>query len=197
MPQKLTRLQKEVLFGVLLGDGNLQWNENKTTARLRLGQSNYAYCMHLYEIFKPFVATPPKQNKEGVWYFNTLQYPMFRFYAQQFYGKNGIKRVPRLIHRWLTPRAVAYWFMDDGSAKDRNTSTGVRFCTDGFTHQDTKRLAKALSRVYNINTTTSRQRTSLRVYVSGRGTNAFRLRDQILPYIIPEMIYKVPPRWFN
>lgn len=97
--QKLTRLQKEVLFGLLLGDGSLQWNEKKTTCRFRFTQKNYAYIMHVYKIFEEFVGTPPQLNtKTQVWYFNTLQSPVFRFYRQQFYRPDGTKQVPRLIH---------------------------------------------------------------------------------------------------
>jgi hypothetical protein len=196
--EKLTRLQKEILFGILLGDASLQWNENRTTCRLRYTQKNYAYIMHVYEIFKPFVKTPPSLCKQTeVWYFNTIQSPVFRFYRQQFYGKDEIKRIPRLIHRWLTPRTIAYWFMDDGSAKDRKTSSGVRFCTDCFTKDDVRFLAQKLSQVCNTQTSTYKQRDSLRIYVSGKKGNGKIFGEKLLPYIIPEMLYKVPPKWFN
>ena len=196
--KKLTRLQKEVLYGILLGDGSLQWNETKTTCRLRYTQKNYEYIMHVYEIFRDFTETPPKLNKTTkVWYFNTLQFGLFRFYHHQFYNKLGNKRIPRLIHRWLTPRTVAYWFMDDGSAKDRKTSSGVRFCTDCFNNADVKFLAKQLGLCFKVETTTFKQKNKLRISVSGKKDNGKLFGEQILPYIIPEMRYKVPPRWFN
>lgn len=195
---KLTRLQKEVLVGILLGDGSLQWNENKTTCRLRYTQKNYAYIMHIYEIFRPFVTTPPKLNKKThVWYFNTIQSPVFRFYRHQFYTVDGMKRIPRLIHRWLSARSVAYWYMDDGSKKDNNTSTGVRFCTDNFSKEDVKRLAETLAQVYNTKTSTFKQRNTQRIYVSGAKDNGLVFGRKLLPYIIPEMTHKVPQKWFN
>lgn len=194
----LTPLQKEVLYGILLGDGSLQWNETKTTCRLRYTQKNSEYIMHVYEIFRDFTETAPKLNKETqVWYFNTLQFGLFRFYRQQFYDKLGNKRIPPLIHRWLTSRTVAYWFMDDGSAKNRKTSSGVRFCTDCFNPADVKFLAKKLADCFQVETTTFKQRDKLRISVSGKENNGKRFGEKILPYIIPEMRYKVPPRWFN
>ena len=196
--KKLTPLQKEVLYGILLGDASLQWNDTQTTCRLRYTQKNYEYIMHVYAMFRDFTNTPPKLNKKtNVWYFNTLQFGLFRFYRQQFYDHLGNKKIPRLIHRWLTPRAVAYWYMDDGSVKDRNTSSGVRFCTDCFSEADVKFLAKQLALCFQIQTSTFKQRDKLRIYVSGKDGNGKRFGEQILPYIIPEMITKVPPKWFN
>jgi hypothetical protein len=56
------------------------------------------------------------------------------------------KVVPDFIHRLLTPRALAYWYMDDGSVK-RNKDGKIISCvlnTQGFSYHDQKILAQAL-----------------------------------------------------
>lgn len=54
--------QKEILFGGLLGDFNLQTLGKGKTWRLRLLQSYHhkEYLEHLYSIFSPWIKSPPK-----------------------------------------------------------------------------------------------------------------------------------------
>lgn len=196
--KKLTRLQKEVLFGILLGDASLQWNEKKTLCRLRFTQKDKEYCMHIYEIFREFVNTPPQQNKKtGVWYFNSLLSPVFRFYCHQFYTKDGVKKIPRLIHRWLTPRTIAYWYMDDGSVKDMKTSSGVRFCTDCFSKQEVMLLSQIMTCKFGLKTSIFKQRNTHRLYISGTGNTPFIFANLIRPYLLvcQRISQKIPSKW--
>jgi hypothetical protein len=194
----LTRIQKEVLIGTLLGDASLSWNTNKTKARIHFRQKKKAYIDHLYDLFKEFISTPPRQNKiTGIWQCNTRGFAVFRFYKHQFYDENNKKVIPKLIHRWLTPRALAYWYMDDGCQKWPGHSSGVRFCTDCFFHCQVKQLATTLSDLYNVKTSTFHQRKDLRIYISGSGKNAIVFGQHLLPYIHPSMMYKIPVSWFS
>ena len=58
------------------------------------------------------------------------------------------KRVPENIHDLLTPRAVAYWFMDDGYCKlikyKNRTYINYTFSTQSFPLEDQKILVQAL-----------------------------------------------------
>ncbi|GAY58225.1 hypothetical protein CUMW_185430 [Citrus unshiu] len=45
--------------------------------------------------------------------YSTISHPYFCFYADKFWPKGRLV-IPKLIHRWLTPRALAYWFMYGG-----------------------------------------------------------------------------------
>jgi hypothetical protein len=190
------KLQKDILTGILLGDASLSWNRDKTKARLHLRQKNKPYFDHLCEIFGDYITAKPHQNKQtGVWECDTRFFGEFRFWKHQFYDHNNKKKIPRLIHRWLTPRASAYWYMDDGSQKWKGRSSGVRFCTDCFTHQQVKNLALLLTSLYGVQTGTFFQRETLRIYVSGRGKNAVDFGKLLLPFIHPAMMYKIPDQW--
>ncbi len=92
----LSKQQREILVGILLGDANLQTDNGGKTYRLRVLQSKQdkEYLFHLYEVFKKFVKTPPKESiyfdkrtkrHYKRWSFATTQQSCFRLYGQQFY----------------------------------------------------------------------------------------------------------------
>ena len=115
----------------------------------------------------------------------------FRFDGQQFY-KGKKKQVPRMIDRWLTPRGLAYWYMDDGAQKWRGRSLGVRLCTDGFTHDEVRRLAAVLTAKFNLNTSLQKKGGSFRIYISSYSYDI--LRATIYHHLLTSMLYKFPDR---
>lgn len=187
---KLSRTQREVLVGLLLGDGHLETQNGGRTYRLKVEQSgqHQAYVRHLYELFRAWVLTPPQPQKDGKWWFQTVSHGAFRFYAQQFYHE-GRKAVPEIIHRLLKPRGLAYWFMDDGSIKDAH-SRAVVLNTQGFSREDVERLAQVLSETFALEAYLRRQREGYQVVIAGRSLQRFL--ELVEPYLIPEMRYKLP-----
>lgn len=193
----LSEEQREVLIGLLLGDSCLETQNGGQTYRLKVEQSarHQAYVEHLYAIFREWVLGSPRLKQvssrghmsQNVT-FQTISHGAFRFYAQQFYHE-GRKRVPKLIHRWLTPRAMAYWFMDDGSIKSKQ-SKGVIFNTQAFQRKDVERLCLAMSQLFGLKAWPRKQRDGLQIYISGKSFDLFR--SIIEPYVIPEMRYKLP-----
>lgn len=190
---KLTPLQRDVLAGVLLGDAHLETQNRGKTYRLKFEYSakHRAYAEHLYEIFKEWVRTPPQKKvdatHENVW-FQTVSHGAFRFYAHQFY-RGRLKCVPQNIHRFLTKRNIAYWFMDDGSVKSQ-TSKGVILNTQCFERNDVRRLVEVLRSKFELEASERRQREGWQIYVSG--TSYTRFRQIIDPYILDSMRYKIP-----
>jgi len=100
------------------------------------------------------------------------------------------KKVPKLIHKYLTPIAIAYWYMDDGAPKWKKRSLGVRFCTDGFTLSEIDRLSKVLREKYNYKTSLQKKGSSYRIYISSDSYPI--LKNCIYPFLIPSMTYKFP-----
>lgn len=194
---KLTDEQKEILIGLMLGDGCLETQNKGRTFRLKIEQSlnHQAYVRHLYDLFEEWVLTPP-QVKEKVskgsqsqnLAFQTVGHEAFRFFAHQFY-KDGKKTVPKLIHRWLTPKAVAYWFMDDGSIKSKE-SKAVIFNTHCFGSSEIELLIKVLHETYHLQAKLRKQKDGSQIYVSGTSYETFA--ELISPYLIEEMKYKLP-----
>ena len=196
---KLKKFQKEVIVGILLGDAHLETQNGGRTYRLKIEQSekHRDYVWHLYEIFKKWVLTPPQERIKSVdgkkykmWWFNTISCGSFRFYAHQFYS-DGRKCVPKLIHRWLSPRAIAYWFCDDGSMKSRQ-SKGVIFNTQGFQRKDVDRLIAVLIEKYGLLAKKRKQPEGWQIYISGKSYERFI--EIVKPYIFVGMQYKIPPK---
>lgn len=197
---KLTLLQKEVLFGVILGDAHLETQNNRITYRVKFEQSikHKAYIEHLYDVFKNYVKTSPQlklvtyknnQTKSTNIRFATISSSTFTFFGKQFY-KDKKKVIPKLIHRWLTPRALAYWYMDDGSMKSYQ-SKGVLLNTQAFSHAEVQLLCNVLTEKFNLYCWPRKQKkNTYQIYISGKTYET--LRNCIYPFIIPDMQYKFP-----
>jgi hypothetical protein len=206
----LTQEQKDLLAGTLLGDGNLQTETQGRTWRYRaLHKSEHVdYLQHKYEILKEFCTTLPvysevldnRTNKSYKrWNFNTTIQNSFRHYGNIFYTydaqqKKMIKHVPLNIRQLLTPRAIAYWYMDDGSIKWLGHSNAMRICTESFNETDVSRLKNALKDLYDIDTQLT-QKTTENKFVGYRLSineeNSSKFRELIKPYLVDCMRYKV------
>ena len=190
---KLTDIQRDILIGLLLGDAHLETQNRGRTYRVKFeyGAKQALYAEHLYASFKEWILTPPQVKVDAthnnVW-FQTVSHQAFRFYAHQF-TDGGRKCVPRLIHRFLTARSLAYWFMDDGLAKSRE-SKGVIFNTQGFVRNDVERLIDALRSCFGLEAVLRRQKDGNQIYVSGRSFELFR--EIVDPFVIASMRYKIP-----
>lgn len=112
-------------------------------------QLRKAYLEHLYHVFEAKVITPPKlKDSNKLWYFNTIMVDSKKHYESTVTAIFGLtptnstgKRKKYQIHRWLTPKALAYtkWFLDDGSMKSKE-SKAVILNTHSFELSDIKHL---------------------------------------------------------
>lgn len=193
---KLTKKQREIIFGLILGDGHLETQNNGRTYRLKVEQTigHKIYVDWLYENLKEFVQTPPKVKIKITfgkirknYGFSTLSVSSLRFFAHQFY-KEGKKVIPNLIKRWLTPLSMAVWFMDDGQIKSKK-HRALLINTQCFTKKDLQKLQKALKDKFGIETTLKKEPTGWRLYLLSETISRFV--DLIKPYIIPSMCRKL------
>jgi len=193
---KLNKKQREIIVGKTLGDGCLESIYNGRTVKLRIEHSlnQKDYVDWTYQQLQNLVATSPKikiQNIKGKdykkYWFNTLSFGFLRFYYQQFYVDKK-KIVPKLIHKWLTPLALAVWFMDDGSIKSKECK-GKYFNTQGFDNLSIKILQDALKRNFQISTILRKRREGKQIYIPAKEYD--KLKTIIGKYVIPSMKYKL------
>ena len=193
----LSDYQKETLIGLLLGDGCLERSKNSPGARLKVGQSikQNEFVVWLYKIFKGFVQTPPKVKqtqrnaiKHEEMVFNTLTHPCFRSFHEMFY-QNSKKVIPESIDQFLTPTALAVWFMSDGSVKSKE-SRGRILNTQSFIKPEIERLIAILKSKFNLKSSIRTQKDGLQIYISAKSAEALNslLKDKILP----SFYYKLP-----
>jgi len=196
---KLAEEQREILIGLILGDGHLETQNRGRTYRLKIEQSiqHEKYVNWLYKNFKEWVLTPPRRkinydkrfSKSTVsLYFNTISHASFRFYAQQFY-KNRKKVVPKQICRWLTPLSLAVWFMDDGSVKSNRHRSKI-INTQSFTKKEVGLLSVCLEKKFGIKSNLRRQKgKDWQIYLLSETVGKFY--QLVKTYILPCMRYRL------
>lgn len=193
---KLTSIQREILVGLMLGDGHLETRNNERTFRLKVEHSikQKEYADWLYEQFKNMVLTKPQlklQMIQGVmrrkYWFSTISSGALRFYGQQFY-QNKKKVVPKLIGKLTTALSLAIWFMDDGSLKSAKHRARI-INTQCFGEEDLKRLRDMLLKKFHIRTTLRIQPEGKQIYIPADEVEKFIFL--IKPFIVPSMEYKI------
>ncbi|KAG6547395.1 hypothetical protein Mapa_010843 [Marchantia paleacea] len=125
---KLHKNQREVLAGVLLGGARVESHDKNRTYELHFEldpdhQVGALLLKHLYQLFADWSVEGPKERlsddpkrlsqTKKVLSFRTVSHGSFRFFAHQ-YRPDGKPKIPRLIHRWLSPQTLAYWYMYGG-----------------------------------------------------------------------------------
>lgn len=189
----LTSNQREIIVGLLLGDGCLETQNTGRTYRLKVehGASQSKYVDWLYRQFVDWVLTPPQMKdkadqSQNVW-FQTISHPALRFYAQQFYV-NGRRQVPRIIAKLITPLGLAVWFMDDGSLKSKDHRALI-LNTHCFSSADLSLLQKVLLIRFDIEAQFRHQKDGTQLLLTE--PSASRLAEIIQPYLLPEFWYKL------
>lgn len=192
---ELSKKQRELIVGLLLGDGHLE-TANGRTYRLKVEHSikQREYVDWLYQEFKPWVRQKPKAKNHAIndkvlisYWFTTYSSAKLRFYAQQFYV-NKKKIMPKLIGKLLSPLALAVWFMDDGSWKSNHHKTYI-IHTLGYSKKELAIVRKILEQKYGITIGIHKQYQQWRIYVYSESAPLFR--KLIEPYVIPSMKYKL------
>lgn len=182
--------QKDIIVGTLLGDASMQVTNSNENSNLKWEQciSKETYINHIYEQFHEWVGMPPvirniiggnAQPRQSIW-FKTYKHSSLNFYKQQFYKTDAsgkqYKVVPKLIDRWLTPRALAYWFMDDGSYNKKNNDYAfpVYLHTQGFQLKDVERLRQALNKNHLIRCNLHKDRGNYKLYILKQSNEVFK-----------------------
>lgn len=149
----------------MLGDASLQTQNKGKTYRMKFewGDKNKLYAEHVHTIFNEWVLSPPHKkirlNVNGniviTRGFQTFNHSAFNPLKDLFLiNKN--KSIPNnLIKNHLTPRGLAYWWMDDGGKLDYNKNSknqGLVLNTHSFMKEEVEKMSKELALKFNLNT---------------------------------------------
>lgn len=200
----LTQLQKDLIVGTLLGDGNLQTSNGNTWKYITIHKAIHeSYIFHKYNLLKEYCDTEPKYSSfidprtkslYSRFTFQTLVINDLRYYGNLFYEQDANlswkKKIPRNIASLLTAQSLAYWYMDDGALKWRGKSNAVRLCTDSFSPSEVILLKKTLEEKFFLKVSIQKKDNIQRLLILEESYAT--LKDLILPYLIPSMYYKFP-----
>ena len=118
---KLDQEQREILIGLLLGGTQIKSHAQRGVhiVHFRFQENSDAHSVLRAHIHKRFFewlnsASRSFDDESKIPYeFSTIPHLHFGFFSDQFFLK-GQPVLPKLVHRWLSPRVLAYWFMFGG-----------------------------------------------------------------------------------
>ena len=197
--------QKEAIIGLMLGDASLQSQNKGKTYRIKFewGDKNKAYVLHVFNLFDEWVLSQPhkkerlspKGNLVINWGFQTFSHKAFNYLAELFLldkgGKKGISE--NLVQDHLTPKGLAYWFMDDGGKLDYNKNyknRSVVLNTHSFTDLEVENLCDQLSNKFELLCEVRSNKNKKIIVI--KDTSYPRFYQLINPYLLEEMKYKLP-----
>ncbi|XXG52001.1 hypothetical protein AAC387_Pa03g0433 [Persea americana] len=185
---KLDKEQREILMGLLLGGVQIesdekrrnhavyfQFNENSDVHRVLKIHIHEQYYEWLNSLSKP-----SDENDDIPHRFSTISHSYFGFFADQFWPK-GRPMVPKLIHRWLSPRVLAYWYMYGGL---RTASGDILLKLKDVCRDDVEKVVKALK----TKSLDSRVKRKGKVFWIGfQGSNAAWFWKLTEPYVLVDL----------
>lgn len=193
----LSKRQKSILIGLILGDGHLEKLYTPTLGRLKIEHSykQKDYVDWTYGEFRNWVRTKPRIRNVNVfgniylnYSFSTYGHRLLGEFRERFY-RGRKKIIPDDLEKDITLIGLAVWFMDDGSIKSKSHK-GIFLNTQGFEEEDVIKLQKILENKFEIKSTRRKDKNGKQIYLGGKYGEKFI--TLIKPYIISSMKYKIP-----
>jgi hypothetical protein len=191
---KLSDRQQAVLAGTILGDGCVAKHGRHHRLHIKHKEAHRALAEWKHGVFREFISMKPHvfdQCLNGRRYpcvqFATRTHPEFTEWHSRFYqGRRKI--VPLNIASYLSPLAVAVWFMDDGAAD----YAGITFQTHSFSVEEVRLLADVLRTEFHLTVGLRANRGANILYVPSRSIQRFR--GIVEPHLVSGFEYKLVPR---
>ena len=192
----------EVITGELLGDGHISYNLIKrpningrlefTFSSKILSYVNYLKFDALSNICTNSSPTPwPNGQEVNQYWFSTKRMESISILHSKWYRREQdkyIKIIPYDIEEIITPLSIAHWIMGDGYFYN-----SVILCTDNFSKNEVNTLINVLNHKFSLKATIRKRSnnnvTMWRIYISK--TSLERLKEMVIPFFIPEMLYKL------
>ncbi|MCD6220352.1 hypothetical protein J7K43_08230 [Candidatus Calescamantes bacterium] len=193
----LSREQKSILFGIILGDGYLQ-KTGKKNARLRLehgGRQKEYLLWKVKKLGKLFQGKPKylervhpiSKRKYSYWRHQSQSTPYLGKLRRIFYP-DGKKRIPEDLEKYLTPMTLAVWYMDDGYYYSRDRCSYLYL--GNVSEKEAEIVVQVLARKFNIEGQVKRKKKGYAIYFSPKETQ--KLKNVIKDYILAQFNYKLP-----
>lgn len=207
----LTKDVLDVLVGSLLGDGSLRFNKKDKTGKNKINThcsfaitlNSKEYIFYLWELLgvlctqtEPRPWPNPSSGLEVKQYtFSSRSLPVLSELYEKWYkwdelNQRYIKIVPLDIMGLLNEKGLAIWIMDDGF----KVNNGVGLATESFTEEEVDRLKLVLENKFGLLVTKNPRKTKsdlsrFRLFISAKSRK--NLHSLVLPYFIPQMLYKL------
>lgn len=198
---KLSKRQKEILYGMILGDAYIQ-KTGSQNARLRLEHSlkQKAYMDWKYQQLSNLFRSSPRclqrkhpQSRQVYKYIRLQSHSSLVLgrIRKQFYNSSGKKMLPENLADILhSPLTIAVWYMDDGYYDRRDKS--VHIYLPVFLSREMECLVKTFRQQHQIIPKWYCRPDRKGCQLNFTGIQRDRFLQFIDPYLITEMRYKTP-----
>jgi hypothetical protein len=191
-------LQQQVLLGKMLGDGSLSVDTFSAHVSWGHREQDAEYTRWVSQALGDLDAGAEDVAISGYGSTmvrrRTVNSPLIQEHFGDFIGEGGIKRVPEWVAKSLTPIALAFWYMDDGSlSHSEGQEDRAQFATCGFTETDCEVLVQGLARLGVSATISDNSDGWPRIGLGAEAAEALFLL--VAPYIPKCMQRKLPERY--
>ena len=186
----------QALVGSLLGDRHLEKRGNGIRAKFEQTNRNVEYLMWFHKFFavrgycseqtpKLFKLIKKNNFVYHGYKFTTYSFSSLYWLYEAFYI-NKIKHLPiELLSEFITPIALAIWFIDDGSVLGK----GYKIATSCFEKQELDKLCLFLYNKYDLECSLHKDGKYFSLYIKSTSTHIFA--TLVKPYMINSMKYKL------
>jgi len=145
-----------LLIGSLLGNSYLEKNEKGVRIVFIKCSDNIEYLIQFYNKFRDIIGGKNKPNLKKVisknnkilyyWKAETYSLSSFKWLYEMFY-KNDLKTIPLNLNEYLTPKALATWYLDNTDKIFLSNKQSFYLDIDSIEY-----IIKLLQNKYNLNT---------------------------------------------
>lgn len=190
---ELSELQKQFIYGSLLGDMSIGMNKRSKNARI-----NLIHCPKQEELFMKKIELLGEFMGNYKLYEGTLdkrtgkKYPTFKGNSKAheeftkiyhlFYPEGKKIITKKILDNITHPIALAYWFMDDGTKEGQ-------IATNGFTLKEVELLQEWLLNFWKLSTSINKNYNNYTLRILAKSRKQFE--ELIKPYMVESMYYKL------
>jgi len=145
---ELTPIQEQVLIGKMLGDGSYDCNDSSGFIKFSHKKDHEEYLLYTEQALGTMCGNRQTDHISGYGTLMTRSRTVSSAFIKDLFNDwfvDGHKEVPTSIVPKLTPIALAFWYMDDGSlCHHEDQEDRVVFATNGFSEFSVDNLVLAL-----------------------------------------------------
>jgi len=189
-------IYEQILIGKMLGDGSI--HKSGDSMAVDWGHANKEYTIWMDNILGEVSRGISGSITSGYGSEIHRGGTVFRWHIAElfknFFNSENVKIVPPCLPEIITPLAIAYWYMDDGSlSHEKNQEDRALFAVCGFDKDSVCVLQKCLKNMGINSEQYLSEKEHLRIRLNSNDSE--RMFLLISPYIPECMQYKLPERY--
>ncbi|GAA1460652.1 intein-containing recombinase RecA [Nocardiopsis exhalans] len=202
----LNEQQRQVVFGSLMGDGNLSPNtsgRDGTRFRMGHGAAQADYLDWKVSLLGNIGCSRTSNDKEAV-FADFTPLPELAELREAVYFGDGKKHLSWEYIKALTPMALAVWYMDDGcftvrskgvQARTEGGSGRIEICVEAMSPGTRDRLVDYLRDTHDLDVKLVARGSARKYFIQFTTAASAQFQKLVAPYVHESMAYKLLPRY--